>query len=573
MSRLSARAIVSTLITLAAGSIVADAVSGIHGWTAPIVLVALMTLGGMTLWLLERFTWYAIGWIFISVRDEAVPDERMFELVGDPYWHPTGRVVCQARLENTLDFATVIINPKWMNLVHTSANLNRQDVSDETSILGKAYSNVSVGTEPPSMVCIKNPTGRVIGFGARVKMAGEDVLLTAYHSWCGDHTPAFLAKAGKEVDAHPISWECVSGSNHKMLDFVCVRVPKQVWAALGVKQCKIASASPQQVVTVYGGSSSAKLQSGVGVVNSSEWEIKLIHTAPTSYGWSGTPLYSRHGIVGMHLGFEEIGTANRAVNLSYLSRMLETTETLPPMLNFTRIDIEDVETRSYEFLTAEIFNLGEVKIGKREFAYVQPKFKSKAWADYDTDEEMDYEEAFFNATSETAWFVEPEHLNCQGAVSGKPLPPSFQLQVMTGSIPSECSKKESESPLLADRIVSLERCLENVLVMLSLMQQNTSQSSQVSDGPKEDQKLNLTPCYSKQESSVLPLPPALLEMPAKDCARSTPEVESNPASKVQTGQSKRSSKRSRKQRRRAKSTKAPAPASPSTSSAQPTRKC
>nr|6M78_A Chain A, Polyprotein [Sesbania mosaic virus] len=264
----------------------------------------------------------------------------------------------------------------------SSLKLNVGDASNESAVLGSFYSPVKAGDEPASLVAIKSgPT--TIGFGCRTKIDGEDCLLTAHHVWCNSMRPTGLAKAGKQVSVE--DWEISMSSSDKMLDFAIVRVPTHVWSKLGVKSTPLVCPSSKDVITCYGGSSSDCLMSGVGSSSTSEFTWKLTHTCPTAAGWSGTPLYSSRGVVGMHVGFEEIGKLNRGVNMFYVANyLLRSNETLPPELSIIEIPFDDVETRSYEFIEVEIKGRGKAKLGKREFAWIPES--GKYWADEDEDE-------------------------------------------------------------------------------------------------------------------------------------------------------------------------------------------
>lgn len=467
-------------------------------------------------------------------------------------------------VDSSPELFELCINPMWAHLL-PSPKIDQE--KKETSIVGCAYSKVKPGGEPASLVTIKSGTN-VIGMGARIKHSGKDYLLTANHVWNGPRTPTSLVKSGKAVDAS--NWECVNHSNNDMLDFALIIVPQQVWAALGVKSSTVKPLTSRTTISTYGGSSSTELLSGFGQANPSDWAWKTIHQSPTAPGWSGTPLYDRDVVVGLHLGFEEIGTANRACNIAYvLNCLLNKNETLPPDLSVLEIDDEDVALRSYNFEYADVYPMGRFKLGKREYA--RPVLLNTPWADAEDDMDFDNDEwysKFKDAKNEASWMDEP--LNCQRAEVGKHSPPSLKLQLTSSPTLTQSALVECTSTRLENRIVSLERCLEKILMKLSSEPVLLSPSSKNTDGQNEVPKPSFSHSAYKQESIGRQDVPAICKMPVKGFVKDTPDLKSCDASGRTIGQSNQFGRKQRRKRNQAKSTLKQAPGCPSQSWVQRT---
>nr|QZA75399.1 polyprotein P2ab [Southern bean mosaic virus] len=374
----------SFLITLAnviCAAILYDIRMGGYQPGSLVPIVAWMTPFVTLLWLSASFVTY----LYRYARTRLLPEEKVarvyYTAQSAPYFDPALGVMMQFAPSHGGASIEVQVNPSWISLLGGSLKINGDEASNESAVLGSFYSSVKPGDEPASLVAIKSGP-QTIGFGCRTKIDGDDCLFTANHVWNNSMRPTALAKAGKQVAIE--DWDTPLSCDHKMLDFVVVRVPKHVWSKLGVKATQLVCPSDKDAVTCYGGSSSDSLLSGTGVCSKVDFSWKLTHSCPTAAGWSGTPIYSSRGVVGMHVGFEDIGKLNRGVNAFYVSNyLLRSQETLPPELSVIEIPFEDVETRSYEFIEVEIKGRGKAKLGKREFAWIPES--GKYWADDDDD--------------------------------------------------------------------------------------------------------------------------------------------------------------------------------------------
>ncbi|NP_042302.3 polyprotein P2ab [Southern cowpea mosaic virus] len=348
-----------------------------------IPIVALMTLCATGLWLSTSVVSFGIRYVRVRVSPEKTQNRTIYVSSGLPHFDPVYGVVKKCEPMGGGPAIELQVNPSWIHLLPTSPAINKVEVGQESAILGSTYSVVETGGEPKSLVAVKSGDS-TLGFGARVYHEGMDVLMVPHHVWYNDKPHTALAKNGRSVDTE--DWEVEAACADPRIDFVLVKVPTAVWAKLAVRSTKVLAPVHGTAVQTFGGQDSKQLFSGLGKAKALDNAWEFTHTAPTAKGWSGTPLYTRDGIVGMHTGYVDIGTSNRAINMHFImSCLVSKMETLPPELGYREISLEDVGLRSFEFLEVEIENRGKVKLGKREFAWVP---KGKAWADMLDDDDL-----------------------------------------------------------------------------------------------------------------------------------------------------------------------------------------
>lgn len=503
------------------------------GWTAACVIA---------LWLTVVSGMYAWRWSRVKVVDEIIDDRIIWRASSDPYVDPQHGILIKFTNPKNGEVAETLLNPSWIHLLagHSTPTVNQE--KNETYIPGKSFGKVKAGSEPASLVAIKCD-GNIIGFGTRVVFEQVDYLLTAHHVWNRFPGPSSLAKGGKQVDVD--GWVEMFSSSNPSLDFSLIKVPSVVWAKLGVKAASIAPLNVVEPVAVYGGSNSSEVLAGFGdarPLDTFRW--KIVHTSPTTDGWSGTPLFSSRGVVGMHLGIDKVGQSNRAVNIGWvLTCLLRSTETAPPELSMLEIDYEDVELRTDEFEEVTIKGKGTALLGPREFAW-KPK-TGKYWAD--EEEEMDFSvPAFGNET------VQP--LNCQGAADKKVLPPSLNLRPMSSPLKTSLTERVCPSTGLENRIAGLEKSLERLQQTLLNKLQENSRSSMTSAGQSVVQTQSVNLCSTKPPVSKDPLSQETLRKLAKSSLSDIRAVNPSGALELQNGPSTTSSKKSSRRRNRKKST-------------------
>lgn len=514
----------------------------------------------IALWLIGLAAIFGWQWRRVVVQDEKVIERNVWSPESEPYVDFQHGIMMKFSNPKNGEVAEVVLNPAWIHLLPGNSTSTINQRPNECLIPGRSFAKVKAGTEPASLVAIKS-CGDVVGYGSRVKFEGKDYLLTAHHVWHRSPKPDALAKTGKQVDIG--EWEEKYSCDAAVLDFSLVAVPALVWAKLGVKASRVAPLSTSESVSAYGGTNTMEIMAGFGKATPTEGcKWKLVHDSPTIAGWSGTPLYSTRGVVGMHLGVEQFGKANRAVNIGWvLTCLLRSDETMPPELGMLEIDYDDVELRSAHFEEVLIKGKGSVALGPREFAW-KPK-SGETWYEMD-DDELDYED---ENTLRARLGLKPnettQHLNCQRAAGRNALPPSLNLRGMN-STPSESSEvKACLSGKSGDRIANLEKSLENLHLKMSQMLNESFQSSKILVGLNEVPLPSSNLSFTKQLATGEVKDREILKQPAKSCSESTPRVDPSSVSAPTTGPSTKSMSRQRRRRNRRKSTGTPAPEFPS----------
>ena len=544
--------------------VLSDCVVGNCRLTEVVPLMALTITFVISLWWIAQLAVYACRWWLVRLKPESVVSRRVVPL-GPVQFDPVYGLISIVHCPLTGQEIEVSVNPEFWRFLPSNPTVNREEKA-ESAIVGTAYSKVSLGTEPSSLVALKT-NNKIVGFGCRIAHEGQTYLLTAAHVWKNPACVTALSKSGYEV-AIDADWKAMVCED-PLLDFALVSVPPEIWSRLKVKAAKVGTPSKRVAVTLYGGQSTTELLSGFGSaegVDESAW--KMIHYAPTAPGWSGTPLYSKNGVVGIHLGYEQIGRANRAVNLPYILRMISRNETDSPDSGIVQISLDEMLDRVEPFHEVVIDGFGKVALGVREYAVFKPK-SGKYWADMEDDNMDDYyadlEQTFQDARNENAWDLE-QPLNCQGAAQARPAPPSLNLEVMTG-LPKVSSPPvdKCSSSVMESRLVSLERLVESLLQRESSQLETYSQSLKSLTGQIEALQRSCNLLHSKQESSEPPKLPTTLIEPLKPSSSGTRVPEQNPASEQKIGAAKTSGKPSRRRRSRKKSTAKPPQASPSQS--------
>lgn len=513
-------------------------------------MMALMTLLTTGMWWIVSLSLYWIERQRYRSAEEKISRPKRLRLIGDPYLDPCDGIVGKILDDCTGSVQEVVIQPKWWRFINMSSPTINQDEDNECAILGNSYSKVEPHREPGSFVLLK-VNEEVVGAGCRVIYDGGDYLLTAHHVW--SQAPNHIAKGGKTVEISAEIKPQLSSKN-KVLDFCLVPIPAAVWSNLGVKSSKIASLHQRSNITVYGGTASTMLLSSFGVAEADSNPLRIIHKASTARAWSGSPLYNSKGLVlGVHLGYDQLGSTNRAVNIGYVLRMTTSNETAPPDLNFIEITEDEAVDRP-SFDEYEIEGFGKIRTRAREY-YIP---RDKDWNKYDDEDD----DAFFDVPV-ALWLNSNETiekpLNFKGAASSPRLPPLLSSGITPGKA-EDTIRKESDYNLLVGRLVSLERALEKLSQSVLNLQVKPSQSCLNTIGQQEDQKLSLARSSSKQNGSDAPSPQKTSPAVATNSPAGTqlpgPVVASEPIN----GLGQQSKKKSRGSRRKGKkSAKTPAP--------------
>lgn len=400
---------------------------------------------------------------------------------------------------------SVVINPEYWNLLPAELS---EAYKNETVVIGCHASKVPPSNLPRSLVWLKTQSN-VVGLGCRVSWGKETYLLTAYHVWNRLGGVDVLAANGLETSISS-DWSIYSACADRRLDYVLVKVPSQVWSSLSVKSSPIKPPRKLAVCTLYGGSCSSKPLSTFSTLNVAEDRLKLIYGGATTAGWSGTPIFSDGAVVGLHHGCEEIGASNRGLNLGSLLRILDgCDETMFGEVDLHEIDYDDIADRSLPFDDIEITGVKtkRLAIGKSEFALFKPRRVPEFYdAEDDAENDIDYDAEFarFKESKQYLSWSKNETvqvpLNLSGAARVHTSLPSIRLAPIAGSLTADLSQKkptECLSTELANRVVSLEKVVERILLTQSELLQSSSQSLRSLDGLREDLKRSFDLCCSK----------------------------------------------------------------------------
>lgn len=487
-----------------------------------------------------RYAW--LSWLHrVHLTLEPVLLETSGRAVGNPWFEPFKGVMINVEYQEKI--FPICVNPEWWHLLPGSAIPKDQRETVTTSVM----SPVKVCAEPGSLICLENEAGLVIGMGSRVKTGTKSVLLTAFHVLQMSTSKVYIAKGGKRVELDR-SWKMDCWNRDPELDFAAVIVPDKVWSSLGVASATARTMRGAQTVTCYGGKSSVQLYSSIGRAQIGKC-AQIHHTASTTNGWSGTPLYQDGMVVGVHRSYEVIGKSNLATNFHFL---IAETESLISDGKSIEIDEDEIRTRDNP-IDYTIGGRGEFAFAESEFAKIRKnRAKTDEWAKANTnrlwsdvvDEDEDY---VFYESMET-FLTDSSPLNCQQAESACSLPQS-ELENTNGQIEPLLASQECHSIELATRVCVLEKLVEQLTLSVFKMQELISQNSVILAGLSADQLRNSIPSCSKPVATKPLTPPETLVKHAADSLPSIPELQSPVTSAAKkAGRKRKSRKRSQKSR-------------------------
>jgi len=540
-----------------------------------VAMAAAMTDSPPTLICMGILVSVVLNWIVCAVCEEA--SELILGVTLEATRPSPARVIGEPVFDPRYGYvAPAIYDGKSFDVILPISALSTASTRKETvemAVENSRLQPLESSQTPKSLVALYSHD-LLSGWGSRIKgLDGQEYLLTALHVWETNIT--HLCKDGKKV---PISGcPIVASSADSDLDFVLVSVPKNAWSVLGVGVARLELLKRRTVVTVYGGLDSKTTYCATGVAEL-ENPFRIVTKVTTTGGWSGSPLYHKDAIVGLHLGARPSAGVNRACNVAMAFRVVrkfvtvenselypdqssgpareldaETyTERLEQGIAFTEYDINGikVKTSDREWTTAEALRIARYK----------PLSGGKAWGDSDDED-----------TQETA--IRP--LNCQRAGSLRDSPPLANLsstRVTSGvtkesSIPAACHSDPLES-----RVAGLEKlCAERFTEMFELLRQS-SLSSKNSPGQAADQKQKSDRSSSKPAGLRESKRPPICNWQSLTSKPSTRSPDPAPASAESHGAAKTSSQKSKRSRTRGKSTSKQVPASPSPKSGSATSK-
>nr|UHS71677.1 MAG: polyprotein P2a [Sobemovirus sp.] len=510
--------------------------------TAPAMTIIALLL---VLLVIAPYLWRSLRTRLVRVRTvPELPTEPPAGLVGKPYFDPKWGVMGTCLKANGESFP-ILINVEWWNLLPSPA-ISR-DGGQEAAIIGKTFSEVVPGKEPASLVTIYGPNDDVVGMGSRVSWNGGTWLLTASHVWIPDVDMA-LAKGNNMVTVKPNQCKGAVRCADTRVDFTLVPIPDPVWSVLKVKSIPLAPMNKNVPCVLYGGRHPTSLMSSAGIATKGEYGFQIEHNAPTTNGWSGTPIYSQGCVVGIHTGSKVLGEVNRGVNAGLLLSISK--ETVYSEVSYNEIPYgPEVEGNGY--FRATIEGMGDYYLGPSGYSVAQElkkqeaSFKNPAWSSMLDDD-------FYDSLEST-----DEHLNLQRAAMRKRVPHCLNLDG-TKSSPQENPSQLQACPsvMWEHRVATLEKTLESLTVQLSKLLQESSLSLRPTGGLGEALKQSSNRSSSSQAASAPRNPPKNLGKLVENSKLVTPKADPEGASEGKSGATAKSRRRSRRSRGK-KSTAAP----------------
>lgn len=263
-----------------------------------------------------------IGWIvfaavqtrFLGITTELKRERTPATIQTPPQFDPDYGFVCKALFRGEV---IEVVLDVCMAAFSSSPKLD-QGLTPEMAIRMSPTSRVAANSEPDSLVVLYRD-GVAIGCGSRIKTPrGEDLLLTACHVW--DLEPTHMAKRGNSI---PLKRSrLVHFSRSELLDYAMVELPSSYWTSMGIKAARVKKSGAKTAVRLFGGSSSQDLFSTGGSTEYGLTPLELCHSATTFPGWSGTPLYNKGNVVGLHIGSQTAHNRNRACNIAVLYEIM-----------------------------------------------------------------------------------------------------------------------------------------------------------------------------------------------------------------------------------------------------------
>lgn len=250
----------------------------------------------------------------LGITTELKRDRAPATIQTPPQFDPDYGFVCKALFRGEV---IEVVLDVCMAAFSSSPKLD-QGLTPEMAIRMSPTSRVAANSEPDSLVVLYRD-GVAIGCGARVKTPrGEDLLLTACHVW--DLEPTHMAKRGNSI---PLKRSrLVHSSRSELLDYAMVELPNSYWTSMGIKAAHVKRCGAKTAVRLFGGSSSQDLFSTGGSTEYGLTPLELCHSATTFPGWSGTPLYNKGNVVGLHIGSQAAQGRNRACNIAVLFEIM-----------------------------------------------------------------------------------------------------------------------------------------------------------------------------------------------------------------------------------------------------------
>lgn len=183
----------------------------------------------------------------------------------------------------------------------------KQDLEERKESMMPGSIPMKVSALPKGQVILRGGN-QVVGYGCRTVMNGKEGLLTAAHVLQDLRKCAERSIGTLEVHYPMGDWETILYS--QKADIAFLEVPHYVWSRLGVAKAQ-ASRLPTTntpISVCWQTTEGTMLYRGVVLAK----KLFFSHTASTTYGVSGAPLYWNQKVVGVHLsgkGDHNVGLA------------------------------------------------------------------------------------------------------------------------------------------------------------------------------------------------------------------------------------------------------------------------
>lgn len=490
-----------------------------------------------------------------------VPEEEWNTFTGSPQFHPAHGIYLNVFIADR--FHKVVVNPDYWQFL-PKIQMDQKEAMVRSSPMG----SVPTGKEPGSLVCIQDQAGNAVGMGVRVHCGSETVLLTSYHVLkSGKLIDLYLAKYSEAAKAGlraklEREWKTAYVSGHKTLDIIAVSVPPRVWSALGVKASVVDTVRGRLPVTVYGAKSTKSFFSSMGFVSHKEG-FELQHSCSTEPGWSGSPLFYKDRVVGIHRRWDKIGESNVATLISPFHNDTESSECIGSCVR--ELEEEELAYREgYEQVLVDgraVYLISADEYARKEIGEQSRRLRSGrargSWAD-----EVEEDDFTWDGRMEASIEVIPQEmpLNYQKAASACS-PPHTTSEATNGVTGTSSPRAECRSLDAESRLATLEKLVEKQLAEHARTQRNISQLSQTLVGLSAALKPSSGACSSKQDGSGKQNPPPTSLEQSVTSYESTQGSAKEPASKAKPGKRKKSKGKSSKSAPE-KSSGTPAPGSP-----------
>jgi hypothetical protein len=202
----------------------------------------------------------------------------------------------------------------------------------------------------------------LIGHYSRIRYAGKDCIITAYHVLDYNRISAInICKGDKRIVFSSFKSNIVACSHSDQLDFIIMELPPHIFSMLGLKVGKwtnrVQAREPVAINQLFEGKPCVSTAT-VRLHKAKAWHIE--YGASTTAGTSGAPvLDTRNNIIGIHLEYDSNTKSNVGVVPPVFRNVKKESPTNEDLLQ-AQIDREELDTERFlrevelpEFIVAE----------------------------------------------------------------------------------------------------------------------------------------------------------------------------------------------------------------------------